>query len=57
LFRIKAEDYAMLIGKPLTVRTGGFQRLFQRLGLAGLLFFTVKGMLWLTLPVLLAWFF
>lgn len=29
---------------------------FKRIGIAGLLFFTVKGLLWLIIPAALVWF-
>jgi hypothetical protein len=32
------------------------QQWLARLGYAGLLFFTLKGLLWLMLPVLFAWY-
>jgi len=34
----------------------GFMRWLKRLGLAGILFFTIKGLLWLLIPTLLIWF-
>jgi len=32
------------------------QNLITRIGIAGFVFFTVKGLIWLSVPVILAWY-
>jgi len=34
----------------------GFVKWIKRLGVAGFMFFLIKGLLWLTVPALLVWF-
>jgi hypothetical protein len=40
-------------GTPRSITTGA--RFLGRLGTAGVLFFTVKGLLWLAVPAVLYW--
>ena len=33
-----------------------YREIFVKFGYAGILFFTIKGLLWLLLPVIFAWY-
>ncbi len=48
-------DFANVVPRPTTGRSrDASASLVKRLGLAGILFFTIKGILWLVIPAALA---
>lgn len=53
-FLFLEQEYLTMNTTQVQTPTSFLARCFRRFGIAGLLFFTVKGLLWLALPVLLA---
>lgn len=51
---ILAPERGMLPPAPVSVRGSGLKAWVRRLGVAGFLFFFIKGLAWLALPALLA---